>query len=50
MDQKYDIRTDEEQIKKGSEVLELLVAAGYFRARIKVRKLLILANVMKNFK
>ena len=36
MDGKVDIRDDEEQLKKGQEVLELLVAAGYFRARIKV--------------
>ena len=36
MEAKYDIRNDEEQIQKGQEVLELLVAAGYFRARIKV--------------
>ena len=38
MEDKYDIRDDEEQEKKGKEVMELLVAAGYFRARIKVRK------------
>ena len=38
MGDKYDIRDDEEQEKKGKEVMELLVAAGYFRARIKVRK------------
>ena len=37
MGDKYDIRDDEEQEKKGKEVMELLVAAGYFRARIKVR-------------
>ena len=36
MDGKVDIRDDEEQLRKGQEVLELLVAAGYFRARIKV--------------
>ncbi len=32
-----DVREDAEQEKKCQEVLELLVAAGYFRARIKVR-------------
>ena len=37
MGDKYDIRDDEEQERKGKEVMELLVAAGYFRARIKVR-------------
>ena len=31
-----EIKEDEEQEKKGHEVMELLVAAGYFRARIKV--------------
>ena len=31
-----DVREDAEQEKKCQEVLELLVAAGYFRARIKV--------------
>ncbi|XP_046918386.2 coiled-coil domain-containing protein 93 [Dermatophagoides farinae] len=31
----YDIREDEEQIKKMNEICELLVAGGYFRARIK---------------
>jgi len=31
-----DVREDAEQEKKGHEVMELLVAAGYFRARIKV--------------
>lgn len=36
MDSKADIRHDEEQQKKGQEIVELLVAAGYFRARIKV--------------
>ncbi len=37
MEGTYDIRDDEEQEKKGNEIMELLVAAGYFRARIKVR-------------
>ena len=37
MEKEYDIRNDEEQEKKSEEVLELLVTAGYFRARIKVR-------------
>ena len=32
---KFDIREDEEQQKKLQETVELLVAAGYFRARIK---------------
>ena len=36
-DKVVDIREDAEQEKKGQEVMELLVAAGYFRARIKVR-------------
>ena len=36
MEKEYDIRNDEEQEKKCIEVLELLVTAGYFRARIKV--------------
>ena len=36
MEKQYDIRQDEEQEKKSQEVLELLVTAGYFRARIKV--------------
>jgi len=35
MEKEYDIRNDEEQEKKSQEVLELLVTAGYFRARIK---------------
>jgi len=35
MEKEYDIRNDEEQEKKCNEVLELLVTAGYFRARIK---------------
>lgn len=35
MEKQYDIRQDEEQEKKSQEVLELLVTAGYFRARIK---------------
>ena len=36
-DKVVDIREDAEQEKRGQEVVELLVAAGYFRARIKVR-------------
>lgn len=31
----YDIREDEEQNVKLQEIIDLLVAAGYFRARIK---------------
>lgn len=31
----YDVREDPEQIAKMSEISELLVAGGYFRARIK---------------
>ena len=31
----FDIREDEEQLEKLDEMIELLVAAGYFRARIK---------------
>ena len=31
----YDVREDPEQIEKLNEIIELLVAAGYFRARIK---------------
>lgn len=31
----FDVREDEEQDDKLSETLELLLAAGYFRARIK---------------
>jgi hypothetical protein len=31
----FDIREDEEQYVKLQEALELLIAAGYFRARIK---------------
>lgn len=31
----YDIREDEEQSVKLQEIIDLLVAAGYFRARIK---------------
>lgn len=31
----YDVREDEEQINKMNEICELLVAGGYFRARIK---------------
>lgn len=30
-----DVREDEEQVVKLGEIVELLVAAGYFRARIK---------------
>ena len=32
---KFDIREDEEQDVKLNETIDLLVAAGYFRARIK---------------
>jgi hypothetical protein len=32
---KFDVREDEEQQTKFQETVELLVAAGYFRARIK---------------
>ena len=35
---KADIREDEEQDVKCQEVMELFLAAGYFRARIKVRR------------
>jgi len=31
----FDVREDEEQNKKYEEIIELLLAAGYFRARIK---------------
>ena len=31
----YDVREDEEQIRKMEEISELLIVAGYFRARIK---------------
>lgn len=31
----YDVREDDEQIKKMDEICELLIAGGYFRARIK---------------
>ena len=31
----YDVREDEEQIAKMNEISELLLAGGYFRARIK---------------
>jgi hypothetical protein len=31
----FDIREDEEQLEKLDQIIELLVAAGYFRARIK---------------
>ena len=34
---KMDVREDEEQEIKCREVMELFLAAGYFRARIKVR-------------
>ena len=37
MDHPVDSREDSEQEKKCLEVIELLVAAGYFRARIKVK-------------
>lgn len=30
-----DVREDEEQLAKFYEIIDLLVAAGYFRARIK---------------
>lgn len=33
--QEFDVREDEEQNKKYEEIIELLLAAGYFRARIK---------------
>ena len=33
---KMDVREDEEQVIKCREVMELFLAAGYFRARIKV--------------
>ena len=36
MAEKYDIRDDEDKEKKRQEIFELLVASGYFRARIKV--------------
>ena len=35
MDGKFDIREDEQQQIKLQEIIQLLVAAGYFRARIK---------------
>lgn len=31
----YDVREDEEQIAKMKDISQLLVAGGYFRARIK---------------
>ena len=31
----FDVRDDEEQLVKLQDTMELLVAAGYFRARIK---------------
>lgn len=31
----YDVREDEEQISKMKDISQLLVAGGYFRARIK---------------
>ena len=40
MTETYDIRDNEEQVEKAKEVYELLVASGYFRARIKVRDIL----------
>ena len=49
MDGKVDIRDDVEQLKKGQEVLELLVAAGYFRARIKVLYLYFKQKILLNF-
>lgn len=30
-----DVREDEEQFEKQQEIIDLLVAAGYFRARLK---------------
>jgi hypothetical protein len=36
MEKTLDIREDLEQFQKCDEILELLVAAGYYRARIKV--------------
>ncbi len=36
LEKTLDIREDSEQVQKGDEILELLVAAGYYRARIKV--------------
>jgi len=36
MEKKTEIRVDEDQSKRGQEAIELLLAAGYFRARIKV--------------
>ena len=44
MEKGYDIRNDEEQEKKSQEVLELLVTAGYFRARIKVNGFFAVSN------
>lgn len=32
---KFDVREDEEQLVKLQEIIDLLVAGGYFRARIK---------------
>ncbi|VDK44766.1 unnamed protein product [Gongylonema pulchrum] len=31
----FDVREDEEQLAKLQDIIDLLVAAGYFRARIK---------------
>ena len=45
MEKEYDIRNDEEQEKKSQEVLELLVTAGYFRARIKVNRFFVVPNL-----
>lgn len=32
---KFDVREDEEQYQKFQEIIQILIAAGYFRARIK---------------
>jgi len=32
---KFDVREDEERFRKFEEIIEILCAAGYFRARIK---------------
>lgn len=32
---KFDVREDEEQYEKFQEIVETLIGAGYFRARIK---------------
>ena len=49
MEKEYDIRNDEEQEKKSQEVLELLVTAGYFRARIKVNRFFFHPYVLTKF-